>query len=342
MHVLAYAHRPNYGSDREVGFRFCNVNSNHITAKYVSKEDFVGDDPTERLLKVDKYLSFIPRRWRFYFAHLEFQLLAYCTQTENFIVVSFTQVCVPILYGGNNILYGPMGTTLPFEHGLLSKLTRTYIYWNILRLNYRLFVPKNANVAFVHPFLADRLGFLNAPVFTALDFSYIESTSSEGCRDIDVIAVIRNVSFKRKGLIESTFAELAKSGLKCVIVNGDSQGDKKKKGFTELGRRSRLEVLSLFKRSKLHFFPSYELAGFVVGEAIMSGCPSLCYENNGGDFLLAPTEKFVFSKVVSVKSKIESIVSCPSLLEKESQNQKTNFLLIIDKMKKKKALFYGL
>lgn len=338
--VLAYACRKNYGSDREVGYSFCKRNDNFIERIYVSKEDFTGNFK-EHLLNVDKYLSIIPRRWRFYLAHLEFQFKAFSDPTRKFIIVSFTQVLTPILYGGSNILYGPMGTTLPYTQGFLSKFIRTRIYWRILRWNYKFIVPKHAKVSFVHPYLQQELGFPKAPVFTALDFSYIKSVDVECKREIDLLAVVRNISFKRLKLIRSMFTNLAAKGFSCVIINGDKATDNLENGYLELGRRNRADVLQKFSSSKLHFFPSYELAGFVVGEAIMSGCPSVCYENNGGHFLLNPSPDFLFDDS-NIYSVVEHLLNNQELIDREAELQRANFIRNIDVMMTKKEDFYDL
>lgn len=336
---IVFAARPQHGSDREVGWEYlaseCDDVSNHTIITSISDEPFIrslGFNVTT--IAIEKFLGFLPRSLIFQVWLIFVQLHVLRNYKKEHCVVrliTFTQIVnFFILHrAGFHCQLGPLGTV--GKIGKFSKTSvglyiKTYLIHALLYSFFRYRKSQYLTVCVIHPQLKKYVKNVKHFIAPAVSKNaYVNVKRSENTKRHKVIFIGRNVKFKNVALIYNLFMTMSKKDSTheyIMIVPGWSSNREISENFKILEKQPRHEILRLLRQAKLHVSLTTELAGFVFIEAANMGCPSICLENSGGDYLLNPSPEYEICSVSDFDAILSKIQICLRLDPKiEAQHQ---------------------
>ncbi len=235
----------------------------------------------------------------------------------------------PIIFIGKKYVLGPAGGQAKFwQFSYLKPSLRikNFLLREIFYPLYLLFVDHNS-IVFCHPSLAKNNYKVIPAIHQIPKKNFIQSIKDKN----SIIFVGRKMEIKMTDCVYEIFTKLSimypKYNFKIIGEGWESA--KISPNFEIYSGLSRVKVQNIFKTSILHVFLSFELAGFVLFEAVKNGCPNFTLQGFGSDYLVSPSEPFKVSPNVSSKDelaknavkKIAYILNNKHLLKNESKRQ---------------------
>ncbi|MGJ8681866.1 glycosyltransferase [Paraglaciecola sp.] len=350
---IAYALKQNYGSDREVGWNWLKEDldeNNSGLIYFVGYEDYKYLDLkltniNLKTFSLEKYFLYIPRMIRFqiWLQFIQIYLLIKMNDLDKVNFITFTQIAsfIWIQRFKQNIWIGPVGTIAKVNTWKDTPLKiKSILIHSVCKNILRLITPLNNEKRYViHPNLKNYFS-RESDVCQAICPEYINyvENNEELSKSISVIAVGRDVRFKRFKFIREVFNILGKSH-QCLLINSNLENGTliQNEKFSEIGKITREEVLKNFSKSKIHFMPSYELAGYVNYESVANGCVTISMKGNGASYILNPSEDYLFNELDTAEQVAEKIIHIleNKNINHEYQHQCKNSKLKLQKTKNK-------
>jgi glycosyltransferase involved in cell wall biosynthesis len=271
-----------------------------------------------------------------FFSHL-------CLRKRRKFFVTMVQILSPnlfALFGIKGCYFGPLGGQANLFHYKLL-FTNTFRIKNFIttQILYKIIFFRDPKKIFLcHPKLNTVFRSKECTIFPAItqvDEDFWTEADLERSTRNTIIFVGRKIEIKLPSITLAVFKCLAQLNptLEFIIIGEGWEDQKISKNFQIKSKASKEMIAQLYQKSLLNVFLSFELAGYVVFEALQNGAVNFVLDGYGGDYLCTPSNDFKIKihpkfdtdcTIKQIVEKIQDVLRDKNLLAAELKLQRNN------------------
>ncbi len=242
--------------------------------------------------------------YRFYYTFFLIKafLLHFNLKDRKKFFVTMVQILSPnffALFRKQNCYFGPLGGQASL-HQFKSLFSNIFRFKNFIttKILYKIiFFRDPKKIILCHPKLSALLPGEQCLIFPAItqvdDHLWIKSDADADSRKIIIFAG-RKIEIKLPEITFEVFNNLSRRNPKLIfIIVGEGWKDQEvSKNFYVKSKIPKKQLAEIYQSSLLNVFLSFELAGYVVFEALQNGATNFVLDGFGGDYLCSPSNNF--------------------------------------------------